>query len=175
MSAPTREALHPGRWTTGPTTATASFQARDVLHRTVTGTLPVRSAVVEVGPDGRLERVQAELELAGVDTGSTRRDHDLQGKRFLHVELGGVLLFTADSATATATATATADGWTLPGELDLHGARCPVVLRVQRTGPSSVRATATLHRQDLGIRVPRLIVGSLVTVTVDAELAPPST
>ena len=169
MSTPTREALHPGRWTTGPTTATASFQARDVLHRTVTGTLPVRFAVVEVGPDGRPERVRAELELAGVDTGSKRRDHDLRGKRFFHVESGGVLLFTAASATATA------DGWTLPGELDLHGARCPVVLQVQRTGPSSVRATAKLDRQDLGIRVPRLIVGSFVMVTVDAELAPKST
>ena len=167
MSAPTRDALHPGRWSTGPTTAVASFRARDVLHRPVTGTLPVRSATVEVGADGQPERVRAELELAGVDTGSARRDRDLRGKRFLDVERGDVLLFTAGPATATA------DGWTLPGELDLHGARCPVVLQVQRTGPSSVRATAQLDRRDLGIRVPRLMVGSVVVVTVDAELAPP--
>ena len=167
MSAPTTNPLQAGRWTAGPTTLTATFQARDVLHRTVTGTLPVRSAMVEVGPDGRPERVRAELDLAGVDTGSTRRDHDLRGKRFFDVERAGVLLFAAGPATATPA------GWTLPGELDLHGIRCPVVLEVHRTGPTSVRATAQLDRRDLGIRVPRLMVGSVVTVTVDADLVPP--
>lgn len=170
MTAATRNALHPGRWTTGPTGATASFRVRDVLHRPVTGTLPVLAAWVEVGPDGLPQRVRAELDLAGVDTGNARRDKDLRGRRFFDLDGAGqtVLVFEGHDAKGTE------DGWTLPGELVLRDARCPVVLQVERTGPRSVRATAQLDRRDLGLRAPRLLVGLVVALTVEAELAAPA-
>ncbi len=167
MTAPAR-GLRPGCWTAGPDTAVASFRARDVVHKPVTGTLPVRSASVEVDGDGAPVRIVAELDLAGVDTGHARRDRDLRGRRFFDVQRSDVLVFTAGRVTATR------DGWALDGELDLHGTRCTVVVEVERTGPTSVRATTGFDRRQLGIRVPRLMVGSQVAVSVEAELAPPA-
>lgn len=169
MSAPTRSDLCPGRWEVVVAQSRASFTARDVLHRPVTGTLPLRSAAVDVGPDGSLLSVVAALELAGVDTGNVRRDRDLRGRRFFDVQEHPVLRFRGGPAVTTP------DGWTLGGSLGLGSMTCPVAVDVVRTGPTSVRATTTLDRRELGLTAPRLLVGAQVTVQLEVELeAPPS-
>ena len=165
--------LAAGTWTCDVRASSARFRARDVLHKPVDGTLPVLSASVQVSPEGSPLQVQAELDLAGVDTGSTRRDHDLRGRRFFDAEHDRMLRFTAGAARA--------DGpgrWLVDGELALRGHRCPLQLTAELVlvagGRGRVRASATLDRRDVGITVPRLLVGRWVDVEVEAVLVPPA-
>lgn len=66
--------------------------------------------------------------------------------------------------------------WELPGALFLRGVECPVLLSVDLRDVESgvqVRATASLDRRALGIRVPRLLVGATVQLAVTAVLRRP--
>ncbi len=170
MSAPARsELLRDGRWEVDPAGTRAAFRVRDVLHRPVTGTLEVTDGRVDV-VDGVPVRVEARLDLAGVDTGNARRDHDLRGRRFFDVDGSAVLAFSGGPARAVS------GGWELPGTLVLRDVRCPVRLAVEvdpHDDGVQVRATATLDRRELGIRVPRVLVGSQVHLTITAVLRPP--
>lgn len=162
-----------GTWTADPAATSARFRARDVLGRTVLGTLAVHSAAVEVAPSGDPLRVRAELDLGSVATGSGRRDADLRGPRFLDAARDAVLRVTADAARP--------DGpgrWHLVAELAMKGLACPVELDVEltdlRDGRAAVRATTALDRRALGIAVPRLLVGRTVAVEVLAVLHAPT-
>lgn len=163
-----------GTWTVDPTATAAQFRARDVLRKTVVGTLNVLSGDVEVSPDGVPVHVRAGLDLASVTTGNTRRDADLRNPRFLDVEREPVLRLTARPATP--------DGpgrWVLPGQLSLKGVTCPLEVIAELVdiaeGRACVRATATLDRREAGITVSRLLVGRFVAVIVDATLRAPAT
>lgn len=165
-------ALPAGTWVVDAAASSAQFRARDLLHRPVVGALPVLSASVHVSPDGTPSHVLADLDLAGVVTGSARRDRDLGGHRFFDVERSSLLRFTAGPARP--------DGdrrWLLPGELLLKGVHCPLEVVAELVdvadGRASVRATAALDRRAAGITVPRLLVGATVTITVEACLLAP--
>ena len=164
--------LAAGTWTVDTASSTAQFRARDVLRKTVVGTLPVLSGSVQVTADGEPVQVAAELDLAGVETGNARRDRDLRGHRFFHVERGATLHLTAGPARCDG------DGrWLLSGELVLHEVRCPVELTAELVSLAGdravVRATTSLDRRDVGIDVPQLMVGRRVDVVVDAILRSP--
>lgn len=161
------QALATGIWTVEASSTTASFRALDLLRKAVTGTLPVVRGQVRVAADGLIDEVSAELDLAGVATGNPRRDASLRGRQFFDVDSDPVLRFAGGPAVQV-----TDDSWTLPGELVLREMRCPVDVRVERVGPARVRATTSLDRRDLGIRVPRVLVAHRVEVVVDAALAP---
>lgn len=163
--------LRSGRWSVDTRTSRAMFRVRDVLHKPVTGSVPVLSGSVEVDDHGSPIAVLAELDLAGVDTGNARRDRDLRGRRFFDVESSPRLVFRGGPGTARPDG-----GWLLPGVLGLRGTTCPLELVVVPVpdGPASrVRATGTVDRRQLGLRAPRLLVGSMVSLTVDAYLLPP--
>lgn len=171
-SARTAPGLRTGTWTVAPSTTRAMFQVRDVLHRWVYGTLAVTSGSVGVDAQGIPSSAYAEVDLASVATGSERRDKDLRGRSFLDVQSSPRLVFSSGPATA-----AGPNRWTLPGRLAMKGMECPVLLQVQVTTTSSgarVRATTTLDRRQLGISAPRLLVGSEVVVTVEADLLAPA-
>jgi polyisoprenoid-binding protein YceI len=48
------------------------------LGKRVAGTIPVTSAEVDVAEDGTVRGASAELDIAAIDTGHTRRDRDLR-------------------------------------------------------------------------------------------------
>ncbi len=162
-----------GTWSVDAGASSARFIARDVLRKPVVGTLPVLAASVEVSASGVPVRISADLDLNGVDTGSPRRDRDLRGPRFFAVQQGGVLRFSATVARADG-----AGRWLLDGEIVLRGVRCPLPVQVEITDVSDERvavlARAVLDRREIGIDVPRLLVGRVVTISVDAVLTPPN-
>lgn len=164
--------LAAGTWAVDAPASSARFHARDVLRKPVVGTLPVRTASVQVSPQGSPLHVTAELDLGGVSTGNARRDRDLRGRRFFDVESDGVLRFTAGPARAQ-----DPGHWLLDGQLELRGRRCLAEVAVQLLdvvdGRARVRATASIDRRDAGITVPRLLVGRLVDVQVEAVLLAP--
>lgn len=157
-----------GTWTVDPIATRAEFRARDLLRKTVIGTLPVLSARVEVAEGG--VTVVAELDLSGVATGISKRDADLRGRRFFDVAQHPVLRVEASGPVPGPEGTSR-----LTGQLLLKGGSCSVEVDVRVShdeGPVRVRATTTLDRRDAGIQVPRLLVGTRVDVDVDAVLLP---
>lgn len=161
-----------GKWTADPSATEAQFRARDVLRRTVVGTLSVLSASVEVSADGTPMHVAAVLDLASVATGSTRRDADLRGPRFFDVQGDALLRMTAGPAQPGGS-----HRWLLAGELTMKGTCCPLDITAELVdlddGRAHVRATAVFDRRDAGITVPRLLVGRAVAIEVDACLRAP--
>jgi polyisoprenoid-binding protein YceI len=143
----------------------------DLAFGTVRGTVPVVSATVEVGADGRPVTVQATLDLTGIATGSRKRDRDLQKPHLLDTGRHPRLTFTGTPLPA-------ADGWQIPGRLTGRApADVTLLAHIDATAPSgeiTVRAVCTFDRRDLGIRAPRLLIGRYVAVAIEAVFVPPA-
>ena len=69
-------------------------------------------------------------------------------------------------------------GWRAEGRLSVRGTSCPLTVTgtLVEDGPAGtvhVRGTAVLDRTAIGLRAPRLMIGRLVSITVDAWLTRP--
>ncbi|MDG6101853.1 YceI family protein [Dactylosporangium aurantiacum] len=161
-------AVAAGTWRV-ETPARAGFAARNFGVRTVRGTLAVTAGTLELGPDGRPVRLSGALDAASVDTGNPRRDRDLRGRRFLDVAHHPVIEVTAERFEATAA------GWLAHAAVRVAGAETTLPLHGVLDGAPdgqrlTVTGTAALHLPDVGIRVPRFLVGRRVELTVTAHL-----
>ena len=158
-----------GRWVVDPARSTATFTVRNFGLRTVRGSVPVVAGTVEVDDDGHPRRVHAELDLAGIDTGSARRDADLRKPALLDLDAHPTLTYDAE------TFEPGPQGWVAHGILAACGAACPLpVLGVQADVGQGLHlvGTAVVDRAALGVRAPRLLIGRAVSVVVDAWLTP---
>lgn len=158
-----------GTWTVDLTRTQAAFAARHLFGQTVHGTIAVTTGTVEVGPDGRPQRLHASLAPASIDTGNTRRDADLRGQRFLAAESYPVMEVTASRISATA------GGWHADAVLSVHGCEVPLCIAATLDGTADearlqVNGTARLDLRDAGIRVPGFLVRRFVDLSVSAEL-----
>ncbi|MET8852838.1 YceI family protein [Amycolatopsis sp. NPDC004625] len=167
MSPHTVPALRAGTWTVRSGRTTAAFEVRNFGVNRVGGTIPVRTGRVEV-LDGAVTAVHAELDLGALDTRNERRDADLRKPNLLDSAERPAMTFTATGVRRQD------DGWEVTGELRLRGTSCPLTLTVAPLEGTRVRATGTLDRAPLGMRVPRAVIGRYVRIDVEAELEPPS-
>jgi polyisoprenoid-binding protein YceI len=158
-----------GTWTVDLTRTRAAFAARHLFGQTVHGTIAVTSGTIEVGEDGCPKRLRAKLDPASIDTGHTRRDSDLRGKRFLAVDSHPLMEVIAGRTAATA------DGWYADATLRVRGHEAPLHLEATVEGiPTASRllvsSTARLDLRAAGIRVPRFLVRRFVDLSVSAQL-----
>lgn len=158
-----------GVWTVDLTCTQAAFAARHLFGQTVRGTIAVTAGTVEVGPDGQPRQLRAALAPASIDTGNTRRDADLRGKRFLAVDSYPLMEVTASRISATA------GGWHADAVLRVHGCEVPLCIAATLDGPADearlrVNGTARLDLRNAGIRVPGFLVRRFVDLTISAEL-----
>lgn len=167
MSPHAAATLRTGTWTVLSGRTTAAFEVRNFGFNRVRGTIPVRTGAVEVR-DGEVTAVRAELDLGALGTRNPRRDADLRKPNLLDSGARPELTFVAVEVKRRE------GGWEVTGELRLRGTACPLTLDVDLAGGTRVRATGTLDRAPLGMRVPRAVIGRYVRIDVEAELAPPS-
>jgi polyisoprenoid-binding protein YceI len=165
----TMTAAAAGTWTID-TPARAGFAARNFGIKVVRGTIAVTHGAVEIGPDGQPVRLTGELDPASIDTGNPRRDKDLRGRRFLDVANHPLMEVVADQIQPTA------DGWQARAVLRVAGAETPLWIEGALDERSTtdrlfVTGTARLDLHDAGIRVPRLLVGRRVELTITAQLS----
>jgi polyisoprenoid-binding protein YceI len=111
--------VRPGDWAADPAASTLTFAVPNFGLRTVTGQIPLTSAVVHVGPGGQPEQVRAELDPGGIDTGNRHRDKDMRGRRFLATGRWPAIIFEAGHIQPDET------GWTVSGTLTVKDAHCP--------------------------------------------------
>ncbi len=150
-----------------------------ISHMTVSkihGHFGITSGTIILDPaDLAKSSVQATIDASSVDTGNSQRDGDLKSDKFFN---------TAAYPTATFVSTSVAksgSGFTVNGNLTLHGVTKPVVLQVEGpTGPvtgmdrkphSGFSATTTLNRIAFGIgaNMPGAMLGEDVAITIDLE------
>ncbi|MDX3192861.1 YceI family protein [Streptomyces sp. MN03-5084-2B] len=167
MSPHTAPALRAGTWTVRSGRTTAAFEVRNFGVNRVRGTIGVRTGTVEVR-DGAVTAIHAELDLAALDTRNARRDADLRKPHLLDSAARPAMTFTATAVRRRD------DGWEVTGELRLRGTSCPLTLTVEPVTGVRVRATGTLDRAPLGMRVPRAVIGRYVRIDVEAEFEAPS-
>ncbi len=170
-------------WAIVPRNSTAAFSVRNFGVRAVHGVVPVTDATVVLSghvtlppatatavqsADLGVSAVRMTLDLAGIDTANTRRDKDLRSRHLLDTEHHPQLIFDC------ADVRAVPGGWRLDGTLTAHGRTIPVTVdAVLVSGPVrehiTVLATTAFDRRQLGIRVPRLMIGRDVAVQVSAQ------
>jgi polyisoprenoid-binding protein YceI len=157
-------------WTVSDSRTQVRFSVRN-LGIPVRGSVALRRGSVDVDADGAPVRARAEFDLDSLDTGITRRDADLRRARFLSVDRQPVMVWTCDRFTRTS------DGrWLAAGTLSVRGTATPLeVAGVAEPGDGGtvVRAAAVLDRLAVGIRAPRIVVGRVVSIEIDAWLVPP--
>ena len=163
----------PGDWRADAAACTLTFAVRNFGLRTVTGQIPLTSAVVQVGPDGQPAGVRAELDAAGIRTGNPRRDRDLRGRRFLATDQWPVITFEAGLIKPAQT------GWTVSGTLTVKDTRCPVLLEIAHlNGPADdqavqvdLSATGRLDRRSAGVTAgPGFLIGHLISLSLTVRL-----
>jgi len=165
----------------------AHFAVKHMLVSTVRGDMgPVKGTVTWDGKDVRTVRVETVIDVTQVNTRNEGRDKDLRSANFFEVEKYPEMTFTSTRVTDI-----TEGGFTLAGNLTMHGVTKEVTLDVEGpTPPVKVRnslrtgatATTTLNRFDFGLNWNRmvetggLVVSEEVKVTIDLELVqqPPS-
>jgi polyisoprenoid-binding protein YceI len=162
----------PGDWVADPAACSLAFAVRNFAVRTVTGQIPLLSAVVHVSPDGVPASVRAELDARGLRTGNVRRDNDLRGRRFLATDRWPVIRFEADLITPAQ------DAWTVSGTLTVKDTPGPVRLDVASftipaDGPAQLdlRATGQLDRRSAGVSAgPAFLIGHQITLSLAVRL-----
>ena len=158
-----------GTWTADLTQTRAGFAARHLFGQTVHGTIAVTGGTLDVGPDGQPRRFQATLDPASIDTGNTRRDADLRGRRFLDVAAYPLMEAAADEIDVAT------DRWRADAVLRVGRSEAPLRIEAQLDIlPAEARllvsGTAQLDLRNAGIRVPGLMVRRFVDLSFSAQL-----
>lgn len=170
MTAAARSLVRAGTWRVSDSRTQVRFSVRN-LGIPVHGSVALRCGEVEVDADGDPVRVRAEFDLDSLVTGSLRRDADLRQARFLSVDRQPVMVWACDRFTRSADG-----GWLAAGRLSVRGTASPLEvagIAEPADGGILVRGAATLDRLAVGIRAPRVVVGRVVRIEIDAWLAPP--
>jgi polyisoprenoid-binding protein YceI len=158
--------LATGSWEVDPGGSTAGFVAHQLGHA-IPGTIPIRSATVEIGPERDIRSAHIELDIAAIATGIAKRDLDLAKPR---------LLDTAHHPTLSvdvAPTPWTGNGWSARGTIGVRGIEFPVDLSItlensEPDGVVRVLVTAAFSRKPIGMKVPAFVIGNHIEVSVHA-------
>ncbi|MEA2666414.1 MAG: hypothetical protein QOI11_3358 [Candidatus Eremiobacteraeota bacterium] len=160
-----------------PAHSQATFTVSHLTVTKVSGQIPVQNAVVSTGPNDLPTKVEATLDLRGIDTREPDRDKQLRSDDFFDVAKYPALTFVSKKIEGTPGA------FTVGGDLTFHGVTKPVVLAAKLEGKVTdgrgrthlgYSATTTIDRRDWGLNWGKttggaLIVGNEVTINLTVE------
>ena len=152
---------------------TISHMALSKVH----GHFGITSGTIVLDPaDLAKSNVKAAIDVSSIDTANSQRDTHLKSADFFDAATNPAANFVSTSVAKSG------NGFTVAGNLTLHGVTKPVVLQVEGptgpvTGPmdkkphSGFSATTTIKRTDFGIgaNFPSAMVGDEVAITIDLE------
>jgi polyisoprenoid-binding protein YceI len=158
----------------------ALFSVRHMMFANVTGRIPITGGLVRTDERGEPTHVEAELALAGIDTGSKDRDAHLRSGDFFDVENHPRMAFVSRAIERIDD-----DAYRIVGDLTIRGATQEVVLDVERLGEGKdpwgnhkvgIAAKTTLERTRWGLNwnaaleAGGVLVGDKVKVTLNLQL-----
>ncbi len=170
-------------WEIDSTHASANFSVKHMTITNVTGTLgPVTGKIEVDDKDITKSKIEATMDVKGIDTKNQKRDDHLRSKEFFEAEKFPTVTFKS-----TKIEKGGADGkLKITGDLTMHGVTKSVVLDAELTGEvanpfskaitRAVAGSTTVNRKDFGLvwNMPManngLLVGEDVKVSIEAEL-----
>lgn len=169
--------LAPGTWAIDPTHSTVGFVVRHLVVSKVRGTFNDFTGAITVAEDGT-PSVQAEIQVASIDTNNEQRDGHIRSADFFDVEQ-------FPTATFVSTAVRPAgSNFVVEGDFTLHGVTKPVELALEFLGVNpgmgngpvaGFEATTTINRKDFGISIEMplegggAVVGDKITLNLEIE------
>ena len=172
-------AIPAGTWTVDPTHTRIGFVARHMMVTKVRGAFHEFTADVEIGEDPLASRVEAEVQMASIDTGSADRDGHLRTNDFFDVEQHPTMRLVSTGFDAAG------DHYVMHAELTIKGVTRPVDFELEFDGVgqdpwgntrAGFTATTTVNRKDWGIEwnapleTGGVLVGDKVQIEIDAQL-----
>jgi polyisoprenoid-binding protein YceI len=168
-------------WDIDPAHSAAHFSVRHLMVSTVRGQFRKVAGTVALDEvDLTRSRIEVEIDAASVSTGDDKRDAHLRSSDFFDVEKFPTLTFRSTRIERAG------EGFTVVGDLTLHGFSRPVTLAVDAISAPmknpygkrvrGVSATGKLNRKDwdLGwnaaLEAGGVLVGDEVKLQIDAEL-----
>ena len=165
-------------WTPDPAHSDVLFTVRHLSITNVHGRFGKVTGTVHFDPQNLgKSSVQINIDVTGVDTGVPARDNDLRSTNFFNVATYPTATFNSTHVTKDAS------GFTVTGNLTVHGVTKPVTLHVVGpVGPvngmdhrphTGFSATTTVNRMDFGIgpKYPDAMIGDEVMLTIDLDAA----
>ncbi len=160
-----------------PAHSQATFTVSHLTVTKVSGQIPVQSATVVTGANDLPAKIEATLDLKGIDTREPDRDKDLRSDDFFDVAKYPTMTFVSRKVEGTPS------GFNLTGDLTFHGVTKPVTLAAKLEGKVTdgkgrthlgYSATTTIDRRDWGLNWGKmnggaLIVGNEVTISLTVE------
>ncbi|MEQ8717950.1 MAG: YceI family protein [Acidimicrobiales bacterium] len=189
MSTPTATTTHEmplaaGTWSVDTVHSAVEFTVRHLGLAKVRGRFNDFSGAVVVGDSVADTRVDAEVQMASVDTNNADRDAHLRSGDFFSVDTNPTMTFRSTGVVADG------DDYRLDGELTLAGTTRPVSFSVELHGTevypmddstrAGFSATSAISRKDFGISfdVPlgadKVAIGDKVTIELEIQLVAPS-
>ena len=177
----TKPAQQTTTWTLDPAHSRAEFSVRHLMIANVRGTIPIATAtIVRDEHDITKSRVEATLDVAGIDTRATDRDNHLRSADFFDAAAHPAMTFVSREVEAVE------DGLRVQGDLTIRGTTRPVVLDVELLGEAkdpwgntkaAATATTIFDRRDFGLtwnaalETGGVLVGDKVKVQLDLQFA----
>src|SRR5215203_3783607 len=168
-------------WAIDPAHSSVEFSVRHLMITTVKGRFTaVEGTVVLDEADPAASAVDITVQVASIDTREPQRDAHLRSADFFDVETFPTLTFRS-----TGVGDVTADGFTLAGDLTIHGVTRVVTLDVINEGRAKdpwggeragYAATTRIKRSDFGLTWNQLLetgglaVSDEVKISLDVEL-----
>lgn len=161
------------QWNLDPAHSSIEFSVKHLGIATVRGKFRKFAATAETGPDGRLERVDATIEAASIDTGVDQRDEHLRSADFFDVARHPEIRFASTGIAQTG-----AGEVVVTGELTLRGVTRPVRFTLEQGaaikdpwGQQRVASSATgkLSRKEWGLTWNQLLEFGGVAVSDEVK------
>lgn len=168
-------------WDLDPSHSSAEFSVRHLMISSTKGRFAIRSATVLHDPaDPAATVVEAEVDVASVDTGARQRDDHLRSPDFFDAANHPTMRFRA-----TGIEDLGEGRYRVAGDLTIRGATRPVALDVEKEGEArdpwgntraGLVATTSFDRRDFGLtwnqalETGGVLVGDKVKVTLHLEM-----
>ena len=168
MTTTTLPGLTPGTWTIDPVHSDVSFTVRHMMVSKVRGAFRGVEGSVTVADNLLDSSVVATIDMASIDTGNEQRDAHIRSADFFEVETYPTMTFRSTAVRPAG------DGYTLLGDLSLHGITKGVELTLEFVGAgpdpfggtrAGFSATTEISRSEFGIDISMPMDGGGVVVS----------
>jgi polyisoprenoid-binding protein YceI len=166
-------------WNLDASHTSLSFSVRHMMISTVRGSLKLQGGHVTTDDTGKLESIEATVDVTSINTADGQRDGHLNSPDFFDSASHPTMTFKSTSITPKG-----ANEYTVTGDLTIRGTTKPVTLEVETTetakdpwGQTKIAATATgkINRKDWGLvwnqvlETGGMLVSEEVKLTLDVQ------
>jgi polyisoprenoid-binding protein YceI len=167
-----------GTWSIDPVHTDVSFTVRHMMVSKVRGKFHGVAGTIVLADDPLASKVEADIDLATIDTGNEQRDEHIRSADFFEVATHPTLAFRSTGVQAKG------DDFVVIGDLSLHGVTKPVELALEVNGftkdpyggtRAGFTATTQINRKDFGITIDMpmdgggAVVGDKIQVQLEIE------